>query len=491
MTDEDWDRLHAKVFGTIGAYERRRRTRTLLIAAAVLVVALIALAATWQLTRPSANSRAGFTVACASDATSAANVLVVTSNGDPRALCEAEWAKGAVAPDQTTPPSALLPCARLLGDQAYVVVVPSTDAGTCSALGYADVPPAYAADAPRFERVQTALMELPSGRSRACRSRAPGTRRAQRSTDAGLGDWEVARDGSFDGDGSCRSWWSSTTTSGSCSSSGRPDAAGDRFLTARSELRREPGCRCATWGVRRPANPSGEEVGTRSSRLRRRAYLGARAAGVPGCRSCSHITEEPESCDSALALLVICSATALAVVPAAAGDEPGTLETLPAAQADDRLAELGVPSGDIPEAVEILDEARSDPEAEIVGDSVVWEDGAVELDFVSPMSLASCLSGRTCLWENASYGGAMLSFTATLTVIDLAAYGGSTAHRRGPTSGPPTRSSDAGPRQQLGRGEQAVLAGELPGRLDGRLGQRRGPGPPGDQQRHLLIAFLH
>lgn len=123
------------------------------------------------------------------------------------------------------------------------------------------------------------------------------------------------------------------------------------------------------------------------------------------------------------ALLVICSATALAVVPAAAGDEPGTLETLPAAQADDRLAELGVPSSDIPEAVEILDEARSDPEAEIVGDSVVWEDGAVELDFVSPMSLASCLSGRTCLWENASYGGAMLSFTATLTVIDLAAYG--------------------------------------------------------------------
>ena len=23
MTDEDWERLHAKVFGTIGAYERR------------------------------------------------------------------------------------------------------------------------------------------------------------------------------------------------------------------------------------------------------------------------------------------------------------------------------------------------------------------------------------------------------------------------------------------------------------------------------------
>ena len=93
------------------------------------------------------------------------------------------------------------------------------------------------------------------------------------------------------------------------------------------------------------------------------------------------------------ALLVICSATALAVVPAAAGDEPATLETLPAAQADERLAELGVPSSDIPEAVEILDEARSDPEAEIVGDSVVWEDGAVELQFVSPMSLANCPRG--------------------------------------------------------------------------------------------------
>lgn len=206
MTDEDWERLHAKVFGTIGAYERRRRTRTLLIAAAVLVVALIAIAATWQLSRPSANSRAGFTVACASDATSAANVLVVTSNGDPRELCEAEWAKGGVAPDQTTPPSVLLPCARLLGDQAYVVVVPSTDAATCSALGYADVPPAYAADAPRFERVQAALLELRPDDSCVSFTRARDATRAA-IDDAGLGDWEVARDGSFDGDGSCLSWW--------------------------------------------------------------------------------------------------------------------------------------------------------------------------------------------------------------------------------------------------------------------------------------------
>ena len=119
------------------------------------------------------------------------------------------------------------------------------------------------------------------------------------------------------------------------------------------------------------------------------------------------------------ALLVVCSATALAVVPAAAGDEPGTLETLPASQADDRLADLGVPASDIAEAVEVLDEARSDPDAEIVGDTVLWDDGAVELQFVSPMALASCPSGRTCLWENASYGGAMLSFIATGVVFDL------------------------------------------------------------------------
>jgi len=72
------------------------------------------------------------------------------------------------------------------------------------------------------------------------------------------------------------------------------------------------------------------------------------------------------------ALLVLGSATALAVVPAAAGDEPASLESLPASQADERLAELGVPASDIPEAVEVLAEARSDPDAEIVGDSVVW-----------------------------------------------------------------------------------------------------------------------
>jgi hypothetical protein len=119
------------------------------------------------------------------------------------------------------------------------------------------------------------------------------------------------------------------------------------------------------------------------------------------------------------ALLVLGSATALAVVPAAAGDEPASLESLPASQADERLAELGVPASDIPEAVEVLAEARSDPDAEIVGDSVVWDDGAVELQFVSPMALADCPSGRTCLWENASYGGAMISFSATGTVFDL------------------------------------------------------------------------
>ena len=161
---------------------------------------------------------------------------------------------------------------------------------------------------------------------------------------------------------------------------------------------------CATWGVRRLANPSGEEVGTRSSRLRRRVHFGA---GRRASRAADRLRtrKEHESCDSALRCWCICSAIVLAVVPAAAGDEPATLETLPASQADERLADLGVPASDIPEAVEVLDEARSDPDAEIVGDSVVWDDGAVELQFVSPMALADCPSGRTCLWENASYGG--------------------------------------------------------------------------------------
>ena len=93
------------------------------------------------------------------------------------------------------------------------------------------------------------------------------------------------------------------------------------------------------------------------------------------------------------ALLVICGATALAVVPAAAGDEPATLETLPAAQADERLADLGVPASDIAEAVEVLDEARSDPDAEIVGDTVVWEDGA-----------SSCSSSAPWPWRTARRG---------------------------------------------------------------------------------------
>ena len=165
MTDEDWERLHAKVFGTIGAYERRRRTRTLLIAAAVLVVALIALAATWQLTRPSANSRTGFTVACASDATSAANVLVVTSNGDPRELCAAEWAKGAVAPrpdDATVGAPAVRTLPGLI--RRTWSSCRALTRGRARRSGTRTSPPAYAADAPRFEQVQAALLELTSGR---------------------------------------------------------------------------------------------------------------------------------------------------------------------------------------------------------------------------------------------------------------------------------------------------------------------------------------
>jgi hypothetical protein len=107
----------------------------------------------------------------------------------------------------------------------------------------------------------------------------------------------------------------------------------------------------------------------------------------------------------------------------AAGVDYGTLEELPAAQADDRLAALGVPASDIAADLALLEQARRDPAAEIVGDTIQWPGQEAVLTFVTPMALADCASGGTCLWENTSYTGAMLRFTATGTAIDLANYG--------------------------------------------------------------------
>jgi len=110
-------------------------------------------------------------------------------------------------------------------------------------------------------------------------------------------------------------------------------------------------------------------------------------------------------------------------VASATAEDPGTLETLPPAEAADRLEDLGVPPEDIAEDLAILAAARADADADIVDDSVVYDDGAVVLEFVSPMALADCPAGRTCLWDNASYGGAMISFSTTGTVFDLGPLG--------------------------------------------------------------------
>ena len=74
----------------------------------------------------------------------------------------------------------------------------------CAELGYDAVPPAYAAL--RFSQVQDALAALPVDDR--CVSFADARDVAARAlTGAGLTDWEVARDGSFDGDDRCLSFW--------------------------------------------------------------------------------------------------------------------------------------------------------------------------------------------------------------------------------------------------------------------------------------------
>ena len=120
------------------------------------------------------------------------------------------------------------------------------------------------------------------------------------------------------------------------------------------------------------------------------------------------------------ALLVICSATALAVVPAAAGDEPATLENLPAVPGRRAPRRAGRP-------VERHPRGRRDPRRgpQRPGGRDRRRQRRLggrgrRAGFRQPDGPGDCLSGRTCLWENASYGGAMLSFTATSTVIDLA-----------------------------------------------------------------------
>jgi hypothetical protein len=207
MTDEDWERLHAKVFGTIGADERRRKTRVLLIAAAVLVVALIALAATWQLTRPSANSRSDVSIECVSGPAPARVTALVPADGlDPVRRCEQEWAAGAVGPGQTVAPP-LVPCAVAASESSVIVVVaPAPSGETCQALGYDDLSAADAAAAAQFGRVQTALSALDSDRTCVRFGRARDAARAALES-AGLTGWEVARDGSYDGDDACLSFY--------------------------------------------------------------------------------------------------------------------------------------------------------------------------------------------------------------------------------------------------------------------------------------------
>jgi hypothetical protein len=208
MTDEDWERLHAKVFGTIAAHERRRRLRTLLIAAAVLVVALIAIAATWELTRPSANSRTDVTVLCASEPVALGGGAVVTPDGlDPVTRCRQEWEAGAVRPGQTEAPE-LVACARGAYDESVqVTVFPALPGNTCRELDYDPVPPGFAEQALHVAQVQDALAALPDARGDCVSYDQARDVAEQALRDAGLAGWEVARDGSYDGDGSCLSTW--------------------------------------------------------------------------------------------------------------------------------------------------------------------------------------------------------------------------------------------------------------------------------------------
>jgi hypothetical protein len=208
MTDADWERLHAKVFGTIAAHERRRRTRLLLIAAAVLVVALIVVAAAWELTRPSANSRTDVTVLCASEPVALGGGAIVTPDGlDPVTRCRREWEAGSVKPGQTVAP-ALVACARgEYEESVQVTVFPALPGNTCAALAYDPVPAGFAEQALQFEQVQDALAALPDAQGDCVPYDRAREVAEQALRDAGLEGWEVARDGSFDGDDSCFSTW--------------------------------------------------------------------------------------------------------------------------------------------------------------------------------------------------------------------------------------------------------------------------------------------
>ena len=132
----------------------------LLIAAAVLVVALVALAATWQLTRPSANSRADVSVVCASETVANAGGAFVLLEGlDPVTRCAREWADGAVVVGETLAPP-LVACARGPYEESVAVTVfPALPGNTCAELGYDAVSPAV-------RRAGAALL-------RRCRTRSP------------------------------------------------------------------------------------------------------------------------------------------------------------------------------------------------------------------------------------------------------------------------------------------------------------------------------
>ena len=160
MTDEDWERLHAKVSGTIGAYQRRRRTRVLLIAAAVLVVALVALAATWHLTRPGANSRADVLVVCASETVADAGGAVVPLDGlIPSPGAHASGPTAQLGRDRGTPVGRLR--ARRVRGVRLAHRVPGAAGEHVRRARLRAVPPAFAEQAQRFSQVQDALAALP------------------------------------------------------------------------------------------------------------------------------------------------------------------------------------------------------------------------------------------------------------------------------------------------------------------------------------------
>ena len=333
---------------------------------------------------------------------------------------------------QTVAPP-LVACARGAYEESVsVTVFPALPGSTCAELGYDAVPPAFAEQAQRFSQVQDALAALPVDDG--CVSFGDARDVADRAlTGAGLTDWEVARDGSFDGDDSCLQLLGlrfrpaapvplrhrlNARASGICTHVA--NFAGNSAVAARlggSDARR---IRLA----RRLASVARARDGARHSAPGRRA---SRAADR------LRIRKEHESCDSALRCWSSAAPRRWRSSPRPPATSPRTLETLPASQADDRLADLGVPASDIAEAVEVLDEARSDPAAEVVGRrrGRGWSSSA-RWRWRLP-------AGRTCLWETPPTGGDdQLRRRHGSTSARPA---GSTAPRRGPTSGPATRSS--------------------------------------------------